>query len=158
MPVAQHWSIIFKPASRCKALIWRLAFKQVASLGLNELTLFRWQRKSYYRHNWIDLHACQIYSARYFVYAWFCLQYCFGYQPVGVNHALVENDIWLTGSSLGKSYRKSYKNLGMFEVQFVNGKHNWILTLCGHRWIPRTKVSDAELWCFLWSAFEQKAE
>ena len=20
----------------------------------------------------------------------------------------------------------------------------------GHRWIPRTKVSDAELWCFLW--------
>ena len=22
----------------------------------------------------------------------------------------------------------------------------------GHRWIPRTKASDAELWCFLWSA------
>ena len=22
----------------------------------------------------------------------------------------------------------------------------------GHRWIPRTKPSDAELWCFLWSA------
>ena len=22
------------------------------------------------------------------------------------------------------------------------------------RWIPRTKASDAELWCFLWSAFE----
>ena len=22
----------------------------------------------------------------------------------------------------------------------------------GHRWIPSTKVSDAELWCFLWSA------
>ena len=21
----------------------------------------------------------------------------------------------------------------------------------GHRWIPRTKASDAELWCFLWS-------
>ena len=30
--------------------------------------------------------------------------------------------------------------------------------LCGEftglRWIPRTKVSDAELWCFLWSASE----
>ena len=29
-------------------------------------------------------------------------------------------------------------------------------TLCGeftcHRWIPRTKASDAELWCFIWSA------
>ena len=31
-----------------------------------------------------------------------------------------------------------------------------LLALCGestaHRWIPRTKASDAELWCFLWSA------
>ena len=30
--------------------------------------------------------------------------------------------------------------------------------LCGeftdHWWIPRTKASDAELWCFLWSALE----
>ena len=26
--------------------------------------------------------------------------------------------------------------------------------LTGHRWIPRTKTSDAELWCFLWSAPE----
>ena len=24
----------------------------------------------------------------------------------------------------------------------------------GHRWIPLTKASDAELWCFLWSASE----
>ena len=24
----------------------------------------------------------------------------------------------------------------------------------GHRWIPRTKASDPELWCFLWSAPE----
>ena len=23
----------------------------------------------------------------------------------------------------------------------------------GHRWIPLTKASDAELWCFLWSAW-----
>ena len=26
----------------------------------------------------------------------------------------------------------------------------------GHRWIPLTKVSDAELWCFLWSATENQ--
>ena len=25
----------------------------------------------------------------------------------------------------------------------------------GHRWIPLTKASDAELWCFLWSAPEK---
>ena len=28
----------------------------------------------------------------------------------------------------------------------------------GHRWIPLTKASDAELWCFLWSAPEQTVE
>ena len=28
----------------------------------------------------------------------------------------------------------------------------------GPRWIPLTKTSDAELWCFLWSAPEQMAE
>ena len=25
----------------------------------------------------------------------------------------------------------------------------------GHRWIPRTKASDAELWCFLWSGLDR---
>ena len=28
----------------------------------------------------------------------------------------------------------------------------------GFRWIPRTKASDAELWCFLWSAHERTVE
>ena len=28
----------------------------------------------------------------------------------------------------------------------------------GHRWIPRTKASDAELWCFLWYASEATVE
>ena len=28
----------------------------------------------------------------------------------------------------------------------------------GHRWIPLTKASDAELWRFLWSGLEQTAE
>ena len=26
----------------------------------------------------------------------------------------------------------------------------------GHRWIPRTKASDAELWCFIWSALNKR--
>ena len=30
----------------------------------------------------------------------------------------------------------------------VTGPLCWEFT--GHRWIPRTKASDAELWCFLW--------
>ena len=28
----------------------------------------------------------------------------------------------------------------------------------GHRWIPHTKASDAEFWCFIWSAPEQTGE
>ena len=28
----------------------------------------------------------------------------------------------------------------------------------GSRWIPRTKASDAELWCFLWTASQQMVE
>ena len=28
----------------------------------------------------------------------------------------------------------------------------------GHRWIPLTKASDVELWCFLWSPVEQTVE
>ena len=30
--------------------------------------------------------------------------------------------------------------------------------ITGHRWIPLTKASDAELWYFLWSAPEQTVE
>ena len=38
-----------------------------------------------------------------------------------------------------------------------------LLAICageftGHRWIPRTKASDAELWCFIWSAPEWTIE
>ena len=28
----------------------------------------------------------------------------------------------------------------------------------GDRWIPLTEASDAEFWCFLWSASEKKVE
>ena len=40
----------------------------------------------------------------------------------------------------------------------IKWKHFPRYYLCGEftgpRWIPHTKASDAELWCFLWSAFE----
>ena len=39
----------------------------------------------------------------------------------------------------------------------INWKHiprywPFVRDFTGDRWIPRTKASDAELWCFLWSA------
>ena len=34
-------------------------------------------------------------------------------------------------------------------------KFSALLVLWGHGWIPLTKASDADLWCFLWSAPEE---
>ena len=48
------------------------------------------------------------------------------------------NSVWRSG------------NLGMMTSS--NGN---IFRDTGHQWIPLTKASDAELWCFLWSAPEQ---
>ena len=57
--------------------------------------------------------------------------------------------------------------VGIVGHQQLRGKHDdvikWKLSrvpshLCGefigHRWIPRTKASDTELWYYLWSAPE----
>ena len=50
-----------------------------------------------------------------------------------------------------------------FEIEFdLTSSNGNIFRVTGHlfgeftgpRWIPRTKASDAELWCFLWSASE----
>ena len=56
--------------------------------------------------------------------------------------------------SMGKKYTKIRVN---FMMTSSNGNiFRFTGHLCGeftgHRWIPRTKASDAELWCFLWSA------
>ena len=54
-----------------------------------------------------------------------------------------------------------YSQLTMYQIIFsmMTSSNGMIFRvtgpLCGeftgHRWIPRTKGSDAELWCFLWS-------
>ena len=59
----------------------------------------------------------------------------------------------LTGTPFLLSHMKTSSNGNIF---CVTG------SLCGefagHRWIPFTKASDAELWCFLWSAPEWMVE
>ena len=69
-----------------------------------------------------------------------------------------------------RTFRRTFNiKTGMFEPLFTNAqyKHRSMMTssnghisrvtgpLCGeftgHRWIPLTKASDVELWCFLWS-------
>ena len=48
--------------------------------------------------------------------------------------------------------------VGLAAINGVNLITQSLITITGHRWIPRTKASDAELWCFLWSAHEQTVE
>ena len=69
-----------------------------------------------------------------------------------------------------KSARKSWNSVGhirhgMTWCMMTSSNENIFRVtgpLCGeftgHRWIPLTKSSDTELWCFLWSAPEQMVE
>ena len=58
--------------------------------------------------------------------------------------------------------RRHSRDFGLFPHFIMTSSNGNIFRvtghLCGeftgHRWIPRTKASDAELWCFLWSAPE----
>ena len=45
-------------------------------------------------------------------------------------------------------------------IKWKHFPHYWpfVWGIPGHRWIPLIKASDAELWCFLWSAPEQTVE
>ena len=63
-------------------------------------------------------------------------------------------------------YRNAHHRLrlsGFFIMTSSNGNNFRVTGLpcgeyTGHRWIPRTKASNAELWCFLWSAPEPTLE
>ena len=59
-----------------------------------------------------------------------------------------------------------WTNLIIFCVCMMTSSNGNIFRVTGHlcgeftgpRWIPRTKASDAVLWCFLWSASEKTVE
>ena len=76
--------------------------------------------------------------------------YLIRYRPrydVIVMSILVRNDE-------NKDYQSNwhYRHFGNWNIFRVTGP--WRGEFTGHRWIPRTKASDTELWCFLWSAPE----
>ena len=59
-------------------------------------------------------------------------------------------------SGLIRHSRKLHVEIHEYMVTSSNGNNfRFPGPLCGeltgHRWIPRAKASDAELWCFLWS-------
>ena len=85
------------------------------------------------------------------------------------HECIIESSVLLSASLVAWAFKGNESN------EHLNPAYWWILVynmmtssngnifrvtgpLCGEftgpRWIPRTKASDAELWCFLWSASE----
>ena len=68
----------------------------------------------------------------------------------------------IIGTNISRVCRRIYLSLGLNELavttahdDVIKRKHfprYWPFVRGIHWWIPRTKASDAELWCFLWSA------
>ena len=81
---------------------------------------------------------------------------------ISVNEKM--SHIWLSPGSDGREVRTSQHlpPLGWKEFSMMTSSNGNIFRVTGHlcgeftgpRWIPRTRASDAELWCFLWSASE----
>ena len=69
---------------------------------------------------------------------------------------LLHGYVWIFGSE----WHRSSMAMGLIMMTSSNGNFFRVTGhLCGEftgpRWIPRTKASDAKLWCFLWSAHKR---
>ena len=70
--------------------------------------------------------------------------------------ASVRQCIYTFGCTCRRACTRNAKVKFLFTMTSCNGNIFRVTgNLCGeftgHRWIPRTMASDAELWCFLWS-------
>ena len=100
------------------------------------------QCKQYHKQHWNDFV-----SVRWSVMA----------IKVYMSHLIICNDWARTHSRFGTSKKhcvmKTSSNRNIFHVTGL-----FVQEFPSHRWIPLTKASDVELWCFLWSAPEQTVE
>ena len=72
-----------------------------------------------------------------------------------LQHALL--GLQETTTSLAMPYLLQFHDgipLSDFRFYMMTSSNGNIFRFTGHQWIPLTKASDAELWCFLWSAPE----
>ena len=77
--------------------------------------------------------------------------------PYTFDHQWVNNSL---GSMLEHLTRRSKVDHHDGVIKWKHFLRYWpfVRGIPGHRWIPCTKASDAELWYFLWSAPEEKIE
>ena len=71
---------------------------------------------------------------------------------VDITHILVDYPHWIPTVEHGSYFELIMMTSSNGNIFRVTGPLCGEVT--GHRWIPCTKASNAELWCFLWSALE----
>ena len=115
----------------------------------------------------IYVHACISLSADMLSYSIFGREANPAYHRITCSYTWVKNAKWLPLTHSWGLYMMVYDidnwanactDMPMNVMMTSSNGNIFRVTdpLCGeftgHRWIPRTKASDAELWCFLWSA------
>ena len=131
-----HYVIItlFVQRGVSKTLIYELVNMRALKFSIfYENHIFQGMRKMFFLHKIIDDQRQEM------KWVWHCGQLCVHQQVQGG-----------TSSSLAKM---TSLNGNVFRVTGPLWGES-----TGHRWIPLTKTSDTELWCFLWSAPEQTEE
>ena len=95
---------------------------------------------------------------------WLCvIVTLFEYFPI-YRHSrlLIKDTIEVLSYFVVPWYSSFYQCFQVYFIEMMTSSNGNIFRVTGHlcgeftgpRWIPRTKASDAELWCFLWSASE----
>ena len=120
---------------------------------------------SYFKYVLLTLRLCEISLARYWelsrrTQCWYLIHKGISYTvlttilPLFSDSNQIKEQIWSALSPLGGIY---------WHDDVIKWKHfprcwPFVWGIHQSRWLPRTKASDAELWCFLWSAPELTIE
>ena len=124
---------------RFQAIIWansRLLLIWVLGINFNEMLI-----KIQQFHSWKWISKCRPQNGGHFVSASMCYHLVVHFCPVAAYPNF-----------------KSFSNMTSSNGNILCATGPLWGESPGHRWIPLTKSSDADLWCFLWSAPEQTVE
>ena len=136
-----YWDdITFILMPRCFSYLYWVSYLDRTLVTCNGLWYYLYDTMPQCSHIWHFTHKLWLWGSREFA-THFCMyerneccyQLCIGVIP--------GQDLMM--SSNGNIFRVTGPLWGEFT---------------GHRWIPLTKASDAELWCFPWSAPEQTVD
>ena len=155
-----------KPLNQCPfAINWVVWHSPKANLTGSAQVIDSWNKMSFQNYIWkitstslmgqcgncrISLQCYILWRIHCWLFVYF-LSFSF-WLCVYLSHCVFQNGGWLFLGAFMALAMKTSSNGNIFRItgplwgEFAN------------RWIPLTKASDAELWCFLWSAPEQTVE